>query len=144
VSRDVVCDAVPARNIPHRPRQHQPYAHFFPKELDTGVAAARRSSGLAREAAGNMPLTCPDCRITRPTGSLGLPGDPGLPDHPGLPDLAGRRCRIWPGSRAGRPAGAMVAEMAAAPSAWTPATCPEDHLPVPRHPGPARRRRARG
>jgi hypothetical protein len=87
VSRDIVCDAVPARNIPHRPRQHQPYAHFFPKELDTRVAAARRSPGLAREAAGNMPLTCLDCRITRVYRNT-----PVLPGHPVLPDDG--RCRI--------------------------------------------------
>ena len=68
MSRDVVCDAVPARNIPHRPRQHQPYAHFFPKELDTGVAAAPAIIGPG-SASGR-----------------GRAADVfGLPDHPGWP-----------------------------------------------------------
>ncbi len=56
---DIVRDVAPARNIPHRPRQHQAYTHFCRKKYDTNVAIIRP----AGETAGNAALTCLDYRI---------------------------------------------------------------------------------
>ena len=122
----IVRDAVPARNISHRPHRHQPYTYFDQQELDKDVACRlviiRPRPRGDRERCADLPGTAgPASRPSRPAygatavttsarrGSRYACGDTTTSRSADLGCTGSSSAPAWPGSRSRSGASAVVA-----------------------------------